>query len=227
LQNGKSIVQVARPRVEYRHVELDSHDILLAQGLPAESFLDTGNRAAFANGADFIAAHPDVEPKPWTQTRAPLVFEGPPVWRAKAALLERLRAQGCDTTSDADLHVIANGKRIDAVQLEARRVYVVIPAGVSDAVLKSRTFIPAHAVADSDDTRKLGICVKRFQIDGEDVAIDSPDLSDADWHAPEPAHRWTRGAVALPANIRVVLIDLAEDALYWREPRDNVVALFG
>jgi hypothetical protein len=32
---------------DYVHVELDRHDILLAEGLPAESYLDTGNRAAF------------------------------------------------------------------------------------------------------------------------------------------------------------------------------------
>ncbi len=28
----------------YYHVELPHHDVLLAQGLPAESYLDTGNR---------------------------------------------------------------------------------------------------------------------------------------------------------------------------------------
>ncbi len=29
-------------------VELDTHVVLLAEGLPAESYLDTGNRSAFA-----------------------------------------------------------------------------------------------------------------------------------------------------------------------------------
>jgi hypothetical protein len=34
----------------YHHVELAAHDVILAEGLPCESYLDTGNRAAFAEG---------------------------------------------------------------------------------------------------------------------------------------------------------------------------------
>ncbi|UFN50396.1 Hint domain-containing protein [Roseomonas sp. OT10] len=45
-------------RVTYWHVELPRHDALLAEGCPAESYLDTGNRAAFANGAA-TDLHPD------------------------------------------------------------------------------------------------------------------------------------------------------------------------
>jgi hypothetical protein len=33
--------------VEYFHVELRTHSILLAKGLPSESYLDTGNRGFF------------------------------------------------------------------------------------------------------------------------------------------------------------------------------------
>ena len=50
LINGRSVAQVEQDHVEYWHVELDAHDILLAEGLPAESYLDCGNRTAFANG---------------------------------------------------------------------------------------------------------------------------------------------------------------------------------
>ena len=31
------------------HLELDRHDVIIAEGLPAETYLDTGNCAAFAN----------------------------------------------------------------------------------------------------------------------------------------------------------------------------------
>ena len=33
----------------YYHVELDRHAVLLAEGMPAESYLDTGNRGIFVN----------------------------------------------------------------------------------------------------------------------------------------------------------------------------------
>jgi hypothetical protein len=46
LLNGTTVAQTMPARVTYLHVELDAHDILLAEGLPCESFLDTGNRAA-------------------------------------------------------------------------------------------------------------------------------------------------------------------------------------
>jgi len=57
LVNGGSVRQVEMPRVTYWHVELDAHDIMLAEGLPAESFLENGNRADFAGG-DVISLHP-------------------------------------------------------------------------------------------------------------------------------------------------------------------------
>ena len=50
LVNGATVCQERRDWVTYFHVELAMHDGLLAEGLPAESYLDTGNRAAFANG---------------------------------------------------------------------------------------------------------------------------------------------------------------------------------
>jgi hypothetical protein len=50
LVNGATVCQERRDQVTYFHVELAMHDVLLAEGLPAESYLDTGNRAAFANG---------------------------------------------------------------------------------------------------------------------------------------------------------------------------------
>ena len=67
LVNGRTVVQVARATVEYWHVELARHDVVLAEGLPVESYLDTGNRAAFANGADFTDLHPDFAPLRWDQ----------------------------------------------------------------------------------------------------------------------------------------------------------------
>jgi hypothetical protein len=50
LCNGTTIRQEAVAAVSYFHIELEQHDVLLAEGLPAESYLDTGNRDAFADG---------------------------------------------------------------------------------------------------------------------------------------------------------------------------------
>jgi len=50
LVDGRSITQVPVAAVSYFHVELDRHDVILAEGLAVESYLDTGDRDAFANG---------------------------------------------------------------------------------------------------------------------------------------------------------------------------------
>ncbi len=58
LLNDASIRQTPCARVTYWHVELEAHDVLLAEGLPCESYLDTGNRGAFANGGGAVHLHP-------------------------------------------------------------------------------------------------------------------------------------------------------------------------
>src|SRR5690606_12111074 len=62
LVNGKSIVQLFNmPSFQYFHVELEQFDILLAEGVPAESYVDTGNRNMFQNAHE-VAINPDFGP---------------------------------------------------------------------------------------------------------------------------------------------------------------------
>ena len=44
--------------VHYYHVELDSHDILVAEGAASESFVDDDSRGVFHNAAEGMARHP-------------------------------------------------------------------------------------------------------------------------------------------------------------------------
>ena len=64
LVNGRTVTQECRlDRVDYYHVELDTHDVLLAEGAPSESYLDDDSRGLFHNAAGFAALYPDA-PKP-------------------------------------------------------------------------------------------------------------------------------------------------------------------
>jgi hypothetical protein len=62
LVNGSSIVRCddySAAVVEYFHVELDEHELLLAEGVAAESFYNVGNaRAKFDNAAEFAVLYP-------------------------------------------------------------------------------------------------------------------------------------------------------------------------
>ena len=78
LINGTTIDREPVPSITYWHVELDGHDILLAEGLPAESFLDYGTRAWFGPDAEAHAlANPDfVVPGLGARCR-PVAIDGP------------------------------------------------------------------------------------------------------------------------------------------------------
>jgi hypothetical protein len=51
LLNGSTIVPDPKAQILYCHLELPAHGVILAEGLPCESYLDTGNRAALAPAA--------------------------------------------------------------------------------------------------------------------------------------------------------------------------------
>ena len=60
LVNGVSVVKAkCVDSLEYWHVELDSHDVLLAEGAPAESFVDDNSRAMFHNARSYNELYPD------------------------------------------------------------------------------------------------------------------------------------------------------------------------
>ena len=166
LVNGVSVAQIEQDGVEYWHVELDAHDVMLAEGLPAESYLDSGNRTAFANGGAFIEAHPDFEPKHWAETCLPLVKEGPQVVDDEgAAARASCRARSC-VNQEADAHIVVDGLRVEPIRLSETRLAFALPAGGREIALRSNVFVPAHTVAESADPRELGLCVGRLQIDG-------------------------------------------------------------
>ena len=60
LVNGVTITQAkAVESITYFNLELNDHDVVLAEGAPAESFYDNGLRNAFANAAEFARLYPD------------------------------------------------------------------------------------------------------------------------------------------------------------------------
>ncbi len=74
LVNGSTITQArGLQRVDYFHVELSSHDIILAEGAASETFLDDDSRGMFHNASTFAALFPDAKPG---RSCAPKVEEG-------------------------------------------------------------------------------------------------------------------------------------------------------
>lgn len=95
LINGRSIVQVRQPEVTYFHVELPRHDVILAEGLPVESYLDLDDRSNFHRAdepirllADFSARFATDAALMWeTHGAAPLVMTGTRLEAARRMVL--------------------------------------------------------------------------------------------------------------------------------------------
>ncbi|MCB8883771.1 Hint domain-containing protein [Acidisoma cellulosilytica] len=100
LINGKTIAQTTADSVTYFHVELDAHDVLLAEGLACESYLDTGDRTSFAYGHSVTELHPawgsearDIALLTDGLSYAPLRVTGMEVELARAALAASMLAE--------------------------------------------------------------------------------------------------------------------------------------
>ena len=91
LLNGHSVVQEFPRRITYVHVELDRHAVLLAEGLPAESYLDLGTRGCFDGEPGTRPLFPDLAAATWdARACAKLVLEGPRLEAARAHLAGRI-----------------------------------------------------------------------------------------------------------------------------------------
>ena len=94
LLNGISIVQEqAVDTLEYFHVELDSHDVILAEGALSESFIDDDNRGMFHNAHEFETLYSQVHPAPASYC-APRLDEGYEVEEVRQRLAARAGLAG-------------------------------------------------------------------------------------------------------------------------------------
>jgi hypothetical protein len=61
LVNGKSIVQMIEwsGDIEYYHIETEAHEIIYAEGVPCETFIDNVSREQFDNYAEYQALYPN------------------------------------------------------------------------------------------------------------------------------------------------------------------------
>ena len=217
LVNGTTIRQELDNRaIHYYHVELDEHAILLAEGLPAETYLDTGNSGFFANSGAPLVLHPDLTDETDYPTReagscVPFVSDEAsvrPVWQRLADRADVIGRAGSPrvTTTDAGLHLLCPGGRtVKPVYSDSDRVIFALPRDIREVQLASRAQSPTKARPWLNDRRRLGVRVKRIAVRGADglreVPVDHPDLTRGWWDVERDGQmisRWTDGEAVLP-----------------------------
>ncbi len=100
LINGTSIMQVPMDRITYFHLELAQHDLLQANGLLTESYLDVGDRANFSNAdgptrliPTFATSLPGIGAMWEAAGCAPLIVHGPKLESVRASVAARAGSQ--------------------------------------------------------------------------------------------------------------------------------------
>ena len=222
LVNHRSILWDDRAQeVSIYHVELDAHDVLLANGAPAESYRDDGNRWLFQN-ANSGWSLPPKEPC------APVLTGGPVVDAVWRRLLDACGPRpGLPQTDDPDLHLLADGVRVDGIRT-GDNVSFSLRSVPAELRIVSRSGCPAE-LGLARDPRELGVAIRRIGLFKGHRAIvveaEDPRLADGfhDYEA-ELGHRWTSGDALLPPALfdgidgRVdVQLTLGGTTRYWDE----------
>ncbi|HEY1412840.1 MAG TPA: Hint domain-containing protein, partial [Rhodopila sp.] len=178
------------------HIELDAHDVLFANGAPAESFRDDGNRWLFHN------AH-EITQSALEQSCLPVLTGGAIVDAAWQRLLDRAGARPSPpTTDDPDVHLLIDGVRLDAHRRLGAMLVFHLRHRPRNLRIVSRHAVPAE-LGLSRDPRRLGVAIRQVVLTrGPRMAIVDAydDRLTQGFHDYEPDEgiRWTSGDATLP-----------------------------
>ena len=210
LVNGSTIAYVDTDKVTYWHVELDSHDILIANGMPAESFLEMGaNRATFANGRGLGDPSNEVVGRTHDDFCRRFVDEGPLLAVIRDELAFRAAAMGCTPSRDVAITCFIDEQAVRPRIRDGEALFAV-PAG---SALRIATDMMLPALRGEADTRTVGIAVysiTAIDASGEEHALDLDDPAVATCFHPGEResrlhYRWSAGDITLPASLTLGL----------------------
>jgi T5SS/PEP-CTERM-associated repeat protein len=109
LINRTTVVQIPRDDVTYYHVEVARHDVLLAEGLTVESYLDPGDRRGFTHAGNGVILNATASARAWEQAGcAALVQSGPVLAAVRERMAERSDAVACARTSAMRIKTLIN-----------------------------------------------------------------------------------------------------------------------
>jgi hypothetical protein len=206
--------------LNYFHIELENHSILLAEGAGAESFVNVGHRGLFDNSDEPVLLHPEL----WHSHRetgscAPLVFEGEKLAEIRKTLCARVARLGYGIAENAQFELNIDGRILTPVSVEGNRITFDIPAGATTGILTSPVFAPAEIDPASADRRNLGIAITEITVDNVQVELHAT-LNPSDLHprAPDETATWTRGTVriTLPPDTNTLSLQIVAWPRLWQ-----------
>jgi hypothetical protein len=203
LVNGLTIVKAgAVDQVEYFHLEFEAHEVILADGAPAESYVECGNRQGFHNAHEFASLYPDDARAPFGYCLPRLEAGMAELAAIRARLFERAAALGHPTTADPALHLVVDGTVVTAQSVTDGHHIFRLDAAADEVWLASRCGVPAELSPLSSDRRCLGVCVQQLVLCDDHLRVEvshsHPSLCDGFHEDEKSVRRWTTGMGRVP-----------------------------
>ncbi|MDR3521004.1 MAG: Hint domain-containing protein [Acidocella sp.] len=227
LTNGATIKrETSSLAVTYFHIELARHDIILAEHLAVETYLDTGNRSMFATSQGQPHAAPVFgRGKQWdAQAYADLCLSGPVLREIRREIFSRATALGFQRRQDTRLHLVetANGEPVPmTIRCAVSAPGFRLPVGHAGRfVIQSGQFIPAElsdgAVLD-DDWRCLGVAIGRVKLGFAVRPIEALAVSGVHPRGAGDSAVWTDGnaVIAVPLEARFIGLSVQGFPVGW------------
>ena len=200
LVNHRSIEWDDRAQdVRLYHIELETHDVLIANGAPAESYRDDGNRWLFRNANDGWD-------QPAKQPCASVLTGGPAVDAAWRRLLDRSGPRpNVPMTDDPDPHLVVDGQPLDATERDGDEVVFTLADRPAEVRIVSRASVPQE-LGFARDPRCLGVALRRVAMRQgsrfRGAEANDPAL-ERGFHGFEADNRciWTDGDAAFPMTL--------------------------
>ena len=202
LVNGQTILQPeAVDQVEYFHLEFEAHEVIWAEGAPAESYVECDNRQGFHNAHEFAALYPDDRRASFGRC-LPVLEPGTAELAAiRDRLFERAAALGHSATADPDLHLVVDGTIVAPRLIDGRYTFE-LDAPTHEVWLASRCGVPAELQLLSNDRRCLGVCIEQLVLRDAHLRVEispaHPSLCEGFHEDERGVRRWTNGRGWIP-----------------------------
>lgn len=223
LVNDMSVRQVDVPEIVYHHIELESHNIVLAEMLPVETYLDCGNRQQFSGSGRAVSLFADLGTPIRDEQRAcaPLICSGPRLTEIRARSHQQLAVRGAHQIS-GEFRVFAGGEMLVPIDSKDDRWVFRLPEAVREIEISSTASRPAALDPASQDWRFLGIALTDVELDGRLQDMRGPRFLSG-FHAPECAgagwFRWTDGTGRIDVSTgRTLAFTLQAVSPVWHVP---------
>jgi hypothetical protein len=212
--------------VTYYHVELDRHDVVIAENLAAETYIDTGNRGMFESSSGKPWANPAFgRGKQWDAfAYAELCLSGPILRDIRTGIFNRMLAMGYLLKTSHDVSLLVDGRAIArSFGVTSFPCFRLEPGHSGIVAIRSASFVPAELSGGAtfeDDWRSLGVAIRRIKLGLRSVSV--AEIARSGFY-PRGAHDvadWTdgNGVISVASDTTIIGLNISALPRVWQAP---------